>query len=86
MVHRVPCILGRPQTKGDKIRIGYLTLAFSGAQNRAEMLHHHCILGGPQQRGTKSNRKTYARGNNDAPSISKYGSLVRANTQIAAVR
>ena len=37
-------------TKGNNIRCGCL----SGAQKRAEMLHHPCILGDPQQRGTKS--------------------------------
>ena len=37
-------------TKGNKIRSGCL----SGAQKRAEMLHHPCILGDPQHRGTKS--------------------------------
>ena len=31
------------------------------------MLRHHCILGGPQQRGTKSEVKTYPRGHHDAP-------------------
>ena len=41
-------------TKGNKIRSGYLTLAFLGAQKRAEMLCHPCILGDPQQRGAKS--------------------------------
>ena len=35
------------------------------------------------QRGTSI--KTYARGNNDAPSISKYGSLVRPGAQIVAL-
>ena len=40
-----------PQTKGDKIRIGCLTLAFSGAQKRAKMLHHPCSLGDPQTKG-----------------------------------
>ena len=48
---RHPCISVGPQTKGDKIRIGCLTPAFSGTQKRAEMLHHPCILGGLQQRG-----------------------------------
>ena len=38
---------------GSKIRSGYLTPAFSGAQKRVEMLRHPCILRGPQQRGTK---------------------------------
>ena len=47
----LPCILGDPQTKGDKIRIGCLTPAFSGAQKKSEMVRHPCILGGPQQRG-----------------------------------
>ena len=42
--------------KGGQIRSGYLTLAFSGAQKRVEMLCHPCILGDPQQRGTKSER------------------------------
>ena len=41
---------------------------------------------GSPTKGTKSEVKTYARGNNDAPSISKYGSLVRAYTQIVALR
>ena len=41
-------------TKGNKIRIGCLSHAFSGAQKWAEVLRHHCILRGPQQRGAKS--------------------------------
>ena len=41
---RHPCILGDPQTKGDKIRIGCLTPAVSGAQKRAEVLCHPCIF------------------------------------------
>ena len=44
MLHH-PCILGDPQTKGDKIRIGCLTPTLLGAQKWAEMLHHPCILG-----------------------------------------
>jgi hypothetical protein len=32
---------------GNKIRSGYLTHAFSGAQKRAEMLRHLCIMRGP---------------------------------------
>ena len=47
------CIVGVPQTKGDNIRIGCLTPAFSGAQKRAEMLRHPCILGDPQTKGDK---------------------------------
>ena len=41
-------------TKGNKITRGCLTPAFSGAQKMAEMPCHSCILGDPQQRGTKS--------------------------------
>ena len=42
--------------KGDKIRSGCLTLAFSGAQKRAELLRNPYVPGGPQQRG--QNRKS----------------------------
>ena len=35
-------------------------------------------------KGAKSEVKTYARGNNDAPSISKYGALVRPDAQTVA--
>ena len=53
---RHPYILGDPQTKGDKIRKGYLKPAFSGAQKRAEVLCQPCILGGsPNTRGQKQN-------------------------------
>ena len=41
---------------------------------------------GSPTKGTKSEVKTYARGHNDAPSISKYGSLVQLDAQIAALR
>ena len=48
-----PAFLGIPN-KGDEIRMGHLTPAFLGAQKWAELLCDPCILGGPQQRGTKS--------------------------------
>ena len=38
-----------------------------GPRKRAEMLHHPCILGGPQQRGTKSELKSSVTGHHDAP-------------------
>ena len=41
-----PCILGDPQRKQDKIRIG-------GAHKWAEMLHHPWFLGDPQRKGDK---------------------------------
>ena len=43
--------------KGDKIRRGYLTPTFSGAQERAEVLCHPCILGGPQRQARGKNEK-----------------------------
>ena len=43
-----------PPTKGNKSTSGDLTPAFSGAQMRAAMLRHPCILGGPQQKRTQS--------------------------------
>ena len=62
------CLLGGPKeggnatsplhsrgspTKGNKIRSGCLTPAFSGPK-RAEVLRHVCVLGNPQQRAPKS--------------------------------
>ena len=41
-------------TKGNKIRSGCLTAAFLGAQKRAEMLRHRCILRGPQRQARKA--------------------------------
>ena len=40
------CFSGVP-IKGDKIKSGRLTLAFSGAQMRAEVLRNRCVLGVP---------------------------------------
>ena len=63
------CLLGGPKvggsamlplhsrgapTKSSKIKIGCLSHAFSVAQNWAELLCYPCILGGPQQRASKS--------------------------------
>ena len=41
-----PPFSGIPK-EGDKIRSGCLTLAFSGAHKRAELLRNPCILGMP---------------------------------------
>ena len=52
-----PYARGSPTpSAGSKIRRGCRTLAFSGAQKRAEMLRNPCILGGSQRqaRGAKS--------------------------------
>ena len=47
-----PTFPGVPKQRGDKIS-GRLTLAFSGAQKRAEMLRQPCILGDPQTKRDK---------------------------------
>ena len=64
MLHH-PCIVGDPQTKGGKIRIGRLNPAFWGAHKWAEMQCHHCVLGDPQQMGqnlcTKKKQKNFPR-------------------------
>ena len=46
----------RSPIKGNKSRSGYLTPAFLGAQKRAQMLRHPCILGEPEHQvwGAKS--------------------------------
>ena len=45
-----PAFSGVPKVKGDKIRIG-------GAHKSAEMLHHPCILGGPQSQGGQNQNR-----------------------------
>ena len=53
-----PAFLGVPNAKrGDKIRRGYLTHAFSGAQKRVELLRNPCILGGPWRQARGQNQK-----------------------------
>ena len=63
-----PAFSGVPHAKrGETIRSGYLTPASRGsptkgtkskwAQKRAEMLHHPCILGGPQRQARGENQK-----------------------------
>ena len=43
----IPAFSGIPKDMGDKVRIG-------GAHKWAEMLHHPCILGGPQRHGEQN--------------------------------
>ena len=43
--------------KGEKIRIGCLTIALLEAHKREEMLCHRCSLHDPQQRRQKQNQK-----------------------------
>ena len=42
---RHPCILGDPRTKGDKIRIGCLTPAFSGLEEGGNATPHYGSTG-----------------------------------------
>ena len=53
----VPLRSWRIPGTGDKIRSGYITLAFSGAQKWAELLRNPCVLGGSEER-TKSKEAT----------------------------
>ena len=43
------------RNKGDKIKTGYLTAAFLGAQKRVALLRKPCVLWGPQQMGQNQN-------------------------------
>ena len=53
-----PAFSGIPNTKrGEKIGSDYLTLAFAGAEKRAELLRNPCILGGPERHGWGENQK-----------------------------
>ena len=52
-----PCILGGPQTNGDKIRIGCLNPAFWGTHKWAEMPRQRCFLRDTQQRRQKQSTK-----------------------------
>ena len=81
-----PCIHGVPQTKGDQIKNGppHPGLLGGAKEGGNAMLPLH--FREFPTKGTKSEGKSYARGNNDAPSISKHGPPVRANTQIVALR
>ena len=45
------------EKRREKIKSGYLTPAFSGAQKRAEVLRNPCILGGPQCQAWGGNQK-----------------------------
>ena len=53
-----PAFTGIPKAKREeKIRSGYLTFAFSGAQKKAELLRNPCILGDPQRQARGQNQK-----------------------------
>ena len=53
-----PALSGIPNAKrGEKMRSGYLTRAFAGAQKRAELLHNPCILEDSQRQARGENEK-----------------------------
>ena len=53
----IPTFSGVPNVKcGEKIRISYVTLAFCGAQKRAELLRNPCICGVPNAKGREKMR------------------------------
>ena len=53
-----PAFSGIPNTKqGEKIKSGYLTPAFLGAQKGAGLLRNPCILGDPQHQAQGENQK-----------------------------
>ena len=56
MLHH-PCILGGPQTNGDKIRIGCLNPTFWGTHKWAEMIPQPYFLRNIHQRGQKQSIK-----------------------------
>ena len=57
--YATPAFSGVPNAKrGDGIRIGCLTRAFSGAQKWAELLRNPCILGGPQRQARAENQNS----------------------------
>ena len=57
-VYLTSAFSGVPNAKHwDKIRSGYLSPAFSGAQKRANLLPNPCILGGPQRQARGQNQK-----------------------------
>ena len=98
-LHR-PCLLG--VTMVGRNQNGYITPAFMAGrtQPRKEWMWWRCAkrcekgwkwveMGeNPKMPYPQCGRsiKNYARGNNDAPSISKHGSLVRPDAQIVALR
>ena len=52
---RDPCILGDPQTNGDKIRSRYLTLAFSGAKRGQNCYVSPAFSGSPMKKSENHN-------------------------------
>ena len=64
MLHH-PCILGGPQTNGNKIRNGRLNPAFWGTHKWAEMLPQPCFLRDTHQRGQKQSTKKKKFSNGD---------------------
>ena len=85
-VHITPAFSGVPEQRATKSELAASPLPSRGPNRGRKCFVTPAFLGIPKQRGTKPEVKTYARGNNDAPSISKYGSLVWPDAQIVALR
>ena len=49
------CPASPTPSAGSEIRSGCLTTTFSGAQNRAQMIRHPCIVQGPQRQAQGAN-------------------------------
>ena len=81
-----PAFSGVPKQRGTKSELAASPLPSRGPKRGRKCYGTPAFSGVPKQRGTKSEVKTYTTGNNNALSVSKYGSLVRPNAQIVTLR
>ena len=82
---RHPYILRGSPNKGGQSKVAASTLPSRGPKRGQKCYVTPAFSGVPKQRG-QNRKSTYARGHNDVPSILKYGSLVRPDAQIVALR
>ena len=99
-----PCVLEGPQTRGQSERWPtsgrncYITLASPRSANKdtkskvahrwAELLHHPCVLGGPQTRGQSQRCPTSGRNSYITPALSrvpKQGDKVKGARQVGRI-
>ena len=78
--------VANPNSRGHATKRG---LRVPNPNSRGHTTKRGLLVSNPNSRGPATKRgfkvKTYARGNNYAPSISNYGSLVRPDAQIVAL-
>ena len=79
-----PAFSGVPKQTGTKSELAASPLPSRGPKIGRKCYVTPAFSGGPNK-GTQSEVKTYARGNNDAPSTPRYGSLVRLDAQTVAL-